>query len=171
MKKKMILIPVDGSDFARQIFPYITQYIHPEENELTLIRVEDPHPGHVGAPTKPASAESRVQVYERRGDLIEAKHPIYASQEWDSATAEIQRTLQHDVRLLEMAGFTVTVAVRFDERPGDAIVRYIETHDIDMIAMTTHGRTGFNRLIFGSVAHYLAKHLSIPILVVRPTEE
>ena len=102
--------------------------------------------------------------------MIEAKHPIYASQEWDSATAEIQRTLQHDVRLLEMAGFTVTVAVRFDERPGDAIVRYIETHDIDMIAMTTHGRTGFNRLIFGSVARYLAKHLSIPILVVRPTE-
>ncbi len=52
--------------------------------------------------------------------------------------------------------------------PGEQIVEYVENHDVDMVAMTTHSRGGLNRLIFGSVAEYVSHHVSVPIMMVRP---
>ena len=70
--------------------------------------------------------------------------------------------------LRHKAGYTVTTEVRFDSHPAEAIARYVQNHDINMIAMTTHGRTGLTRLVFGSVAQYLMTHLDVPIMIVRP---
>ncbi len=138
---------------------------------MILLRVEDPAEGHVGTPPKPAATDSTITMYDRRMDLIEAKHPIYASQEWESSEADVLRAMQEDVHLLEMAGYEVTPVVRLNKSPATAILRYIENHDVDMVAMTTHGRTGLNRMIFGSVAQKLAQHLQIPMMIVRPVAE
>lgn len=40
----------------------------------------------------------------------------------------------------------------------------------DLVAMATHGRSGFQRWLYGSVAEYLLSHLSVPILLVRPEQ-
>jgi nucleotide-binding universal stress UspA family protein len=167
MMKNHVLVLTDGSDFARQIFPHITRYLPPEYNDLILLRVdEEPH-GHIGAPARPASGESKVMMYERRADFIEAQHPIYASQEWASANAALERSMQEDAHLLRLAGYDVTIDTRFDHRVAEAIARYVETHDVDLIAMTTHGRTGFTRMMFGSVAQHLMSHVDIPIMILR----
>jgi nucleotide-binding universal stress UspA family protein len=42
---------------------------------------------------------------------------------------------------------------------------------VDLVAMTTHGRSGISRLIFGSVAEQVLRHVSVPVLLVRPTSE
>ena len=171
MNKNRVLIPVDGSEFARQIFAHVIRYLPAAENELVLLYVIDPREGHVGHPPVPAAPDSDVVMYESRRDLIEAKHPIYASQEWESIEAEGQFAMKSDLHLLEMAGYTVLPVVRTDKEPAAAILRYIETHQIDLIAMTTHGRTGLNRMLFGSVAQYLAQHLQIPMMILRPVSE
>lgn len=171
MPKNKVLVLIDGSQFARQIFPQITRHLPPEYNELTLLCVEEEPHGHVGTPARPASPESKVMAYERRADLIEARHPIYASQEWESAAAATVRNMQEDVHLLRLAGYDVKPEVRFDRNPTDAIMRFIDTHHVDMIAMTTHGRAGLNRLMFGSMAQYLMSHVDIPIMIVRPRQE
>ena len=80
----------------------------------------------------------------------------------------LRQSMREDVHLLELAGYTVTTEVRFDSHPAEAIARYVQNHDINMIAMTTHGRTGLTRLVFGSVAQYLMTHLDVPIMIVRP---
>ena len=40
----------------------------------------------------------------------------------------------------------------------------------DLIAMTTHGRSGFGRLLFGSVAEAVLRQAEIPVLMMRLTE-
>lgn len=167
MSKYKVLIPIDGSEFARQIFPVIARHFPPEQYELILLQAGVHPQGHVGRPGRPASVEVKVEMYESRTDAVEAIHPIYASQEYESELAEFEREIQHDLRRLREAGYSVTSAIRFGP-PGEAIVSYINNNDIDLIAMTTHSRRGLNRLIFGSVCQYVAQHVHIPIIMLRP---
>ena len=169
MSKHKILVPVDGSDFSRQVFHQIREYLPSAENELTLIRVSvSPH-GHVGRPARPAAPESKVPMYESRTDAVEAQHPIYASQEQASAAADLKRKLLVDAHSLEADGYTVNTVIRFNGHAGEAIMRYIDSNDVDMVAMTTHGRSGIERLLYGSVAQYLSKHVTVPLMLVRPS--
>ena len=169
--KHQILVPVDGSNFSRQIIPYILEFFGPDENEITLLRVGEPPAGHIGAPERPVAIEANVVSYGSRQQTREAMHPIYASQEQASAAAELTPFMQSIAHELEDAGYTVHTALRFKHESGPAIVAYIENHDVDLVAMTTHWRTGLGKLIFGSVAQYVAQHVDIPIVMVKPQVE
>ena len=171
MNKHKVLIPIDGRDFSRQIVPCVRRFLPVEQNELILLRVGDEVHGMVGMPAKPVAWDVSTSMYSSERDLVASKHPIYASQEWESAVADVRHSMDSDVHLLEMAGYAVTSVVRIDKSPGTAILRYIETHDVDLVAMTTHGRTGVGRMLFGNVAQTLAQHLQIPMMIVRPTAE
>ena len=52
--------------------------------------------------------------------------------------------------------------------PGEEIVRTAEEEGIDLIVMGTHGRKGLDRTLFGSVAAFVVKHSSVPVLTVNP---
>ena len=54
---------------------------------------------------------------------------------------------------------------------GDAweeIIFYIHSNSIDLLIMGTHGRKGFDKIIFGSVAERVIKTAPVPVLVVNP---
>ncbi len=51
-----------------------------------------------------------------------------------------------------------------------AILTYIEEHDIDLVVVGTHGRTGSDRYLLGSVTDYLVRTSPIPVLTVRAPE-
>lgn len=54
---------------------------------------------------------------------------------------------------------------------GDAatqILEFAETQGVDLIVMCTHGRSGFQRWLFGSVAEKVMRHSACPVLSVRP---
>lgn len=50
--------------------------------------------------------------------------------------------------------------------PAEEIVAYANDHDIDLIAMGTHGRGGFERLLVGSVTDNVVRAASVPVLTV-----
>jgi nucleotide-binding universal stress UspA family protein len=50
-------------------------------------------------------------------------------------------------------------------------VDYARVNKIDLIAMSTHGRSGFNHLIFGSVAEKVLHTSHGPILLIHPPQE
>jgi nucleotide-binding universal stress UspA family protein len=52
--------------------------------------------------------------------------------------------------------------------PADEILDYAKTHDIDLIAMTTHGRSGIARWSLGSVTERVMRHATVPVLTVAP---
>ena len=53
---------------------------------------------------------------------------------------------------------------------GDAIVEYAHHHGMDLIAMSTHGRSGLGRLVFGSVADQVLRQAGTPVLLIRSRE-
>ncbi|MDA1226330.1 MAG: universal stress protein [Chloroflexi bacterium] len=55
--------------------------------------------------------------------------------------------------------------------PASALVDYAQKMPQDMIVMTTHGRTGFRRLLLGSVAEALVRSSGDPVLLIPAKEE
>jgi nucleotide-binding universal stress UspA family protein len=59
-------------------------------------------------------------------------------------------------------------AVRFSHDVAGAIAGYASKLDVDLIVITTHGRTGLRHLLVGSVAEHLLRAAPCPVLVLRP---
>ncbi len=171
MSKYKILVPTDGSDFGRQIFPQIRKYISPERNELILLRVGKPQTGYAGARTGVAGLQSSATANLSGQDFEQAAHPIYASQERASAAAEFRSELQAELHEIEQSGYTVHLEVRFGKHRGQAIVNYVNNNPVDMVAMTTHWRASLTRFIFGNTVRYIAPRIKVPIFLMRPVEE
>jgi nucleotide-binding universal stress UspA family protein len=51
---------------------------------------------------------------------------------------------------------------------ADAILNYAEANGVDLIAMSTHGRSGIGRWLLGSVADRVVHGSQVPVLLVRP---
>ena len=54
---------------------------------------------------------------------------------------------------------------------GEQIALAAQEQPIDLIAMSTHGRSGFGRFVMGSVAERVLKVASVPLLLIRPDQE
>lgn len=148
MTKNKVLIPIDGSQFSLQILPYVTRFLKSEENELILLGVaEEPKMVEIEGP----GAENLT---------------VYVDQAEASIRVNFADEMLPYVRMLEKDGFTVCTQVRFGD-PIPEIEQCIEAEAIDLVAMTTHGRTGLRRIMFGSVALHVLQHASVPVLLYR----
>jgi nucleotide-binding universal stress UspA family protein len=65
----------------------------------------------------------------------------------------------------------VVVEVLTGESVADTVAHYAETHDIAMIALSTHGRSGVSHLLFGSVAEEIVRASPVPVLSFPPRPE
>ncbi len=54
--------------------------------------------------------------------------------------------------------------------PAEEILKAADADKTDMIVMGTHGRTGFDRILFGSVAEKVVKTATCPVLTIKPRE-
>jgi len=64
------------------------------------------------------------------------------------------------------------VNLEYPEGPAErVIVERAAADDISLILMTTHGRGGLGRVVFGSVADSVLRHAPCPVLLVRVTEK
>lgn len=55
--------------------------------------------------------------------------------------------------------------------PASAIVDAVDEHDVDLVVMPTHGRSGFQRLLVGSVTEKVVRLSPAPVLTIPPVEE
>ncbi|MEZ4572897.1 MAG: universal stress protein [Thermomicrobiales bacterium] len=138
-----ILIPLDGSTFAEYAL-HVTRELFAETNPaLDLLRVVDE-----------VWVETHVDVELQQELMDEAKH--YLSQIGEGLRADGVDTGWGFQKSLDIANTIVTIA-----RHADA----------NMIAIATHGRSGFSRFFLGSVADAVLRTSTVPVLVIRPTEE
>jgi nucleotide-binding universal stress UspA family protein len=77
---------------------------------------------------------------------------------------EAEKTLAEQKKLLG-EGASVTTAVVTGDRVHEAIAKYAKSHGVDLIALSTHGRTGFRHFALGSVAEALLRESDVPVLV------
>lgn len=143
---KRVLVPLDGSPLAEGILPFIIQIAGPLDLEVVLLRVVPPTvaPTLEGAGTfVPDDVATRVR------DAREYLAPIAAD--------------------LRERGVRVTTEARHGA-PVTEIVATARDLDADLIAMTTHGRSGLGRILFGSVAEAVLRQAQVPVLMMRLTE-
>jgi nucleotide-binding universal stress UspA family protein len=162
-----ILVALDGSEFSTQILGALKKLFAPNTCELVLYHAAPEPEGYTGLPPRPAAADVDVAMYETGMDAELAYHPIYGSQEADSRLAALVDQLEPLAQSLRGAGYTTMVEGHLGHA-AQAIVDRSNADDIDLIAITTHGRSGLSRLLFGSVAEQVMRHATVPVLVLRP---
>lgn len=86
---------------------------------------------------------------------------VYTAMEEEGETA-VQRVLGQ----AESVGLARESAVLRGE-PHRQILEYADDNDVDLIAMGTHGRTGLDRYLVGSVTEKIVRLSPVPVLTVR----
>jgi len=152
-----ILIPLDGSKLAEGVLPYVEELARRFQSEVTLIQVVAPLSKLV-AETVPASLEptgaGAAVGLEAAAEAVKAER--------EGARAYLEGVAER----LKAGGITVQVEV-VEGMAGDAVVDYAHHHELDLIAMSTHGRSGLGRLVYGSVADHVLRHAGAPVLLIR----
>lgn len=85
----------------------------------------------------------------------------------------MRRTVEREQQKLSefvptLPGIKYSHEVKVCSRTAQAIVEYANSHDIDLIVLATHGRTGIRRLFMGSVAEAVVRTASCPVLTIKP---
>ncbi len=135
-----ILVPLDRSELAEQAIGQAASIARAASASLELVVVHEPIPFD-GFADVPWSPEQGIDVR--------------------TYLAQIADEIRHG------AGVEVTQTVLGGD-PVESLTRHIWDAAIDLVVMTTHGRTGVSRAWFGSVADGLVRHSSVPILMLRP---
>lgn len=172
MPRNKVLIPLDGSAFSETILPIVRRYLQPEANELILFQVTDPPADGTGGIADLVADRSLHHSTLFRlspAQVEQALHPTYASQLEDTMVIDLESKLLPIANELRAAGYTVAIEIGFGD-PARAIEQYIRYHNIDLVAMTTRGRSGLQRALLGSVAGHVLRHVAVPVLLLHPFE-
>lgn len=147
-----ILVPLDGSEMAEIVLDHIkklsTQF-GSKPVDIVLLRVcELFSPPYTYPPPTPLSWEEYMEYETKRCKEI-----------CQTYLSKIEEKLKHD-------GLNVRSEVPAGN-PADVIVDYTNENSVDLIMMSTHGRTGLSRWAFGSIAEKVLKGATSPIFLVR----
>jgi nucleotide-binding universal stress UspA family protein len=143
---KRAVVPLDGSPTAEGIIPLLTQIAGPLDMSVVLLRVLEPIPPIVADPGQPVIVED---LPARMRDAEEYLAPLAAA--------------------LRARGVRTSWVIRRG-RADQEILAAARDAGADLIAMSTHGRSGLGRLLFGSVAEQVLRHADIPVFMMRETE-
>lgn len=88
-----------------------------------------------------------------------------------AAISEVNEAVELERQALQQIHPTTSEVLHRHElvrgQPAASIVHYASQNGTDLIVMPTHGRTGFSRLILGSVAEEVLRHAPCPVLAIR----
>jgi nucleotide-binding universal stress UspA family protein len=143
----VILVPLDGSKFAETVVPLALSMARATHRRIRLchVRLLPLWPEEVVGP-----------------DTADAMRRILHA-EGESYLKEVQLRIQSSdvpVEVVILPGDAVSA--------GEILAHHVEQSPVDLIIMGTHGLGGLRRVWLGSVADYLVRHLTTPVLLVRP---
>ncbi len=144
---KKILVPLDGSDMAEAVLPTARYLAECFGAEITILQVLTPMPVMYYGVSVDVSLVADIEQSART-----------------TANTYIHQTVAH----LQDRGLKAQAVLKEDSSVADAILNYVEQNAIDLIAMSTHGRTGVGRWLLGSVADRITHGSNAPVLLVRP---
>lgn len=141
---RRILCPVDFSEFSTSVLAYAAAFAKLFGSEITVLHV-------FAAAVPPASSATYpawlLQVPDARKSIADELHLLLAP--------------------LSSAGVTVRTQIAEGNAAAE-IVRHAAEHDVDLVVMGTHGRSGFDRLTLGSVAEKVLRKTPCPVLTIPP---
>lgn len=143
MAAQRFLVPVDFSDYANQALDYAIGLAGKLGARLTLLHV--------------------IQSLPLGGVDMGVALPYTYIQDLE---AEITNSMQAYLERVTAAGLEGEIAVVHGV-PFHEILETAKMQQVDLIIMGTHGRTGFQHVLLGSVAEKVVRLAPCPVLVVR----
>lgn len=148
---RKILVLLDGSELAESVLPHVEAVAKQQGAgpvEVVLLTVCEPM-------------------------LLPSYYPITMPLSWDDHVTmckrESEQYLAKTEKRLKDTGLRVRSEV-LTGKPADAIVDYVNKNPVNLIVMSTHGRSGLGRWVFGSVAEKVLLGVTSPILLIRPQQ-
>jgi nucleotide-binding universal stress UspA family protein len=146
---KHILVPLDGSLLAEQVLPHVDALVAKFGSRVTLVRTISSRKKVIAAGT-PFTFVNPTPIIEAEREEAEAYLAAWA-----------KRLKSHGI----------SVQYKCPEgSPAEVIVELAHQLAIDLIAMTTHGRSGLARVLLGSVAAGVVQNTPCPVLLVHMRE-
>jgi len=142
MYNKM-LVPLDGSELAEIVFPYVKELAGRLNLEVILIYVGSPAL-HEFTPMHEAYIEQAAGIIKHQAQEVRHKTGIKAG-----------------ARMPKVRGITA------EGYAAEEILRCAEENNADLIIMATHGRSGRKRWVLGNVADKVLQASKIPVWLVR----
>jgi len=139
-----ILVPLDGSELAEQVLPYVRILGKGLQARVELLRVFDP--------VSPS--------------LADPAHGLYLDRIIASVRTQMQDYVENVAASLRKDGLTVSTIVH-EGNAAASIVQEAETIPDTLVAISTHGRSGITRWVMGSTTDKVLHATSHPLLIVR----
>jgi nucleotide-binding universal stress UspA family protein len=144
---KSIIVPLDGSELAARVLPTVAELAQKLDLDVELFR-----------------------VYHIPYNVYAGDEGFYASH-YDallaSARDEAQEYLEKQAAEVKKLGAPRVVCSTKEGFAGDEIIALGRTTADNLIAMSSHGRSGVKRWVLGSVAETVVRHCDDPVLIIR----
>ena len=145
------LVILDGTAEAEAVIPYVEDLGSKLDIEVVLLRL----------------VEQAFMYYESADDL---SYVPVSKKEMNSRRAKARRYLTKLASLLESKGIIVRVKVVTKGNSAETIIKVASQTDAGLIVMSTRGRSGISRWIFGSVRDEIVNIGNVLVLLVRPPD-
>ena len=165
MAFRHILVPTDFSEPANRALRYAVEEAVLHRAKVTLLHVQPTDTGTdvylvSGAPVSGLGAGFDVIAGGRLGTAPVPTPTVVRSDSSEAALARLRDLVPEAFR----ETWEVAIAVG---HPADTIVRLARERNADLIVMGTHGRTGLEHLVMGSVAEKVVRLAPCPVLTVK----
>jgi nucleotide-binding universal stress UspA family protein len=158
-----IVVPLDGSELAARALIHAETLATLANARLVLIQVVPSSAMLVSETTMSSTGLGLPTV-----------DPFFSAAQYDSIedtlNDEAQAILNEAAAPLRARNLQVDTVILMGA-PADAILTYATQEKADMIVMSTHGRSGLSRLVYGSVAEAILRRAPCPILLIRAASE
>jgi nucleotide-binding universal stress UspA family protein len=142
---KKILLPLDGSPMGEAALPYVKGIAQALDCEVILLRVIE---------------------------VVQYVHTIGGPDHFTYSEPQIENMKDEAVKYLETIrqqfGKGKVHAILRTGDPAQEIIKLSEAENVDMVAMSSHGKSGMTRWIMGSVSNKILQAGKVPLLLVRP---
>ena len=136
---KQILLPLDGSRLSERALPYARALARRADARIMLVRAAHAH-------TVPGADPSKAQI---------------------EVTSRAEHETQAVADRLIADGIKSEARIYYDD-PVHTILDAAHRHHANLIVMSTHGRSGLGRVVYGSVADDVLRHTETPVLLIPP---
>lgn len=151
-----IIVPLDGSELAETVLRRAREVARKFGSRIVLVQAVESLAQRQLQPSAmlepPAAAAANFELLEKA-----VKAEKEAAEKY---LAEVRDRLRAD-------GLNVEAMIAEGDA-ADSILKLAEDEGADLIAMSTHGRGGLGRLVFGSVADAVLRRTHCPVLLLRP---
>ena len=143
-----IVVPVDGSGWSERAIPHAADIARDNDSEIILLHVFRPPMAEYADSVALAGQQQQIDEMRKqiKTKLISLRNELR------------DEGLKARVQLIEGVGV------------ANLLADYIMSEEADLVVMSSHGRTGIMRYIFGSVAHKVLQDVAVPVMIIRPDQ-